>query len=555
MSYSQKKLSVLVAILASAIMVTSCYNYYKTMQPNTNSTPRVAKVVDSLQTVRRYFVLRSGSYAYYMSNLSLSDDKTVLKTTLDSLPPDHQLHLRRGHRNGNLQYKKGTSESWVLDEVHLYIKDDALAKPGSYTLSLDKVQKIEVIEKDKGRTTGSYVIGALGFTLGSLVVAAIIVAATKSSCPFVSAYDGEQFLLQGEIYGGAIYPQLARDDYMPLLMRPAANGNLELKISNELQERQYTDVADLMVITHKKNMQVLSDEKGNLFPVSELHAPVKATFSDQKDVLAPLQTENDNRLLYFDDTLADNARNYTDIQFDKPASAAKAKLVLSVKNSYWLDYLYGELIKGIGTYYPTYLKEQAKRPASDLIKWSKEQHMPLEVSVKTSTGWQKITDITTIGPVATRKLVIPVNLADAVGPYAEIRLSSGFMFWEIDYAAIDYSEDRDFTIETISPSTAIDETGKDVLASLTKADGVYLEQPVPGNVVTLQYKYKAATDPGSSYSYILHTRGYYTHVRDFKTPPDINFLSQFKKPDAFPAFSLSLYKKFRNTNLQSLAMH
>jgi len=84
---------------------------------------------------------------------------------------------------------------------------------------------------------------------------------------------------------------------------------------------------------------------------------------------------------------------------------------------------------------------------------------------------------------------------------------------------------------------------------------VYLEQPVPGNVVTLHYQYKTATDPGKSYSYVLHTRGYYTHVRDFKSPPDINFLNQFKKPDAFPAFSLSLYKKFRNTNLQSLAKY
>src|SRR5258706_1043666 len=295
MEYSHKRFSILIAGLLSVVLILSCHNYYKAVKANTASTPRMAKVVDSLHRFDRYFVLRNGSKAYYMSELSLSEDRTTLKATLDSLSPEHRLHLKRG-RHHNLQYKKASDEALVLNEVHLYISNDNLAQPGPYTLSLDKVQKIEVIAKDKGRTTASYVLGAVGVTIGALVVAAVIIAATKSSCPFVSAYDGGQFSLQGEIYGGAIYPQLARDDYMPLRMQPAANGNLEVKISNELQERQYTDLADLIVITHDKNTKVLSDENGNLFQLSELRSPEKATFSDKRNVLTPLQTENDNRL-------------------------------------------------------------------------------------------------------------------------------------------------------------------------------------------------------------------------------------------------------------------
>src|SRR5207237_9778106 len=135
------------------------------------------------------------------------------------------------------------------------------------TLSLDRIQKIEVIEKDNKRTTNSYVIGAIGYTFGSLAVAAIIIVATKSSCPFVSANTGNEFELQGEIYGGAIYPQMARDDYMPLRMKPTAEGTLQVKISNELKEKQYTDFADLLLITHSENTKVLSDEKGNLYEI------------------------------------------------------------------------------------------------------------------------------------------------------------------------------------------------------------------------------------------------------------------------------------------------
>lgn len=49
----------------------------------------------------------------------------------------------------------------VLNEVHFHIQPDNTAVIGSYTLQLDKIQKIEVIEKDKKRTTNSHIFGAL----------------------------------------------------------------------------------------------------------------------------------------------------------------------------------------------------------------------------------------------------------------------------------------------------------------------------------------------------------------------------------------------------------
>ncbi len=143
-----------------------------------------------------------------------------------------------------MQYK--TSDFPVLTEVHLYIAQDTPLSMGSYTLALDRIGKIEVIEEDRKRTTNSYVSGAVGYTLDTIAIAAIIIAATKSSCPFVSANTGNEFVLQGEIYGGAIYPQMARDDYMPLRMQRTPGGTLQLKISNELQERQYTDFCRLI---------------------------------------------------------------------------------------------------------------------------------------------------------------------------------------------------------------------------------------------------------------------------------------------------------------------
>ena len=226
-------------------------------------------------------------------------------------------------------------------------------------------------------------------------------------------------------------------------------------------------------------------------------------------------------------------------------------MILALKNSYWIDYLYGEVAKGFGSYYSTYMKKQNKKPANTLLQWAKDQKIPLEVSVKTKTGWQKITDLTTIGPLATREIVVPLDLKNLEGTSIEVRLSSGFMFWEIDYAAIDFSDDNNFSVETISPSVATDETGKNVLPLLNKKDGIYLEQPVPGNCVTLEYK-GLPKRQNTLQTYFLHTKGYYTHIRDLKGSPNVAFLKQFKKPGGLPAYSLELYKKFSTTTMQSL---
>lgn len=528
------------------IILPACHNYYKASSVN-----KKGQTIDSLQLQNRYFVLRSGSSSYYMKGIALSGDKKIIQCTLDSLPPEHKWHLQNGFK-GKMRYKKTPEQLPILNEVHLYISQDNLIKPGDYTLQVEKVQKIEVLEKDKGRTTGSYVIGALGYTLGAVAVAAIIVAATKSSCPFVSAYDGKQFGLQGEIYGGAIYPQLVRNDYLPLKMALTSSDNLEIKISNELQEKQYTDIAELLVVTHDKASKVLADEKGNLYSINDPQWVTSATLGN-KEVSAALKEAGDNQLLYFDDSTTTNAGNDLILSFNNVLQQKKAKLVLSLKNSYWLDYLYGDMIKGFGSYYHSFIKQQKKKPIDALKNWSREQQIPLEVSVETSAGWKKVTELTTIGPVATREVVVPIDLNETTGSITKIKLSCGYMFWEIDYAAIDYSTENNFTVQKINPYRATDETNKDVLSYFEKEDGIYLEQPVPGNIATLDYKWTPASSDNKTYSFILHTKGYYEHVREFKGKPNVKFLKQFIQPNAFAVYGKQLYKKLNTANLQNMA--
>lgn len=550
-------------VLIIHLLFAGCYNYYKVMQSPVANTTASSSTIDSLKAQNRFFILRTGGSAYAMKGVSITADRKKLTCTLDTLQQHHSLHLHNG-LNGKMRYNKRPeydSDTYqtnkkemddVLNEVHFFVSEDQPTEYGQFTLDLQKINKMEIIQFDKKRTTKSYVIGVVGVSLGALALVAIIVAAAKSSCPFVSAYDGQEFSLQGEIYGGAIYPQLARHDYMPLRMQPLPDGSLQLKISNELKERQFTDLADLWVITHTSNSQILADAAGNLYSISDPQAPAHASLNGRANVTASLQQPGDQALLYMNDTTAD-ATNEVTLKFNRPAAKQKAKLVLSLKNSYFLDLLYGEMAKGLGSYYNTYVSQHSKKPAAELLKWVKEQHIPLQVSVKTNNGWSIIADLPTIGPLATRDIVVPVELPESPEPFVEIRLSSGFMFWEIDYAALDFTEDNSFSVEKIRPCKATDESGKDVLAELSTEDGLYLAQPEIGNTATMKYRAAPLLDRTKTRSYILHSKGYYEHIRAFSNKPDIGFLSQFNLPGAFPRYGMHLYKKLAAENLLSVA--
>ena len=77
-----------------------------------------------------------------------------------------------------MQYKKfNPNEFNVLNEVHIFIEaDSAVAIGENYSLPLEGIRKMEIIEKDKKRTTVSYIVGGVAYTLGAFAIPVIIFA-------------------------------------------------------------------------------------------------------------------------------------------------------------------------------------------------------------------------------------------------------------------------------------------------------------------------------------------------------------------------------------------
>ena len=117
-----------------------------------------------------------------MNNISMSADKKSLTCTIETLPPEHRLHLTGGI-NGNMRYNSTAQPgSAVLDEVHVHVQQDKTAAVGNnYILMFNKVKKVEVLEKDKRRTTDSVALGVAGMTALLVVIAVFATSATLGS--------------------------------------------------------------------------------------------------------------------------------------------------------------------------------------------------------------------------------------------------------------------------------------------------------------------------------------------------------------------------------------
>jgi len=171
-----KKILTLIAIITA---LTSCSNYYKAI---TIAGPSNASAIEDLKNKNKYFILRSNNNALAMSNLVVTPDKTGIQCNLDTLPAFHRVHLMNA-TSGKMKYRKETTvdnETVVLNEAHIYISDTGIPVTGPYSFAFDKVQKTEVLEKDKIKTqnrhvtTGLIVVAGIGLLLagvGALVFA------------------------------------------------------------------------------------------------------------------------------------------------------------------------------------------------------------------------------------------------------------------------------------------------------------------------------------------------------------------------------------------------
>lgn len=529
-----RRLGVSLTLLGFLPLATGGCNYYRTRQQ-----PAEAATLSELAS-RKLFIIHEGTQVWQLTSPHLDGEILVGTLAATALTPPRYLNPElKSHSHQYLHRDANT----VLSLVHLYITGHQTGADGQVRIPASNMQRLDVVEADTGLTIVSHVLGSAGAVAGVFAVLLVIVALTKSSCPFVYASDGQQYQFVGEAYSGAIFAPAERDDYLPLpALAPNSAGEYQVKISNELKERQYTNLAELWVAQHDSASRVLLDQAGRPHTLRHLQPARLATSGAGTDCTAQLQAADQDAFL-FNDPTPGAAPNSLTLSFDRPAGAERGQLVLRARNSLWLDYLYGKFIAQFGAYYPTWAARQHDPATADNVHWAQEQQVPLCVSCATAQGWQLTEQVPTVGPLAARDVVVPLEFGPGRGP-VQVKLETGFMFWEIDYAALDCSADTPMQLDHCALLQARTERGTDERAALLADDAAYLRQPRPGTEVSLRYRsHLPAPAAGQRRTAFLHTKGYYEHIREFKGVPDIVSLYGFRQPGRFVEFSKETYQR------------
>jgi hypothetical protein len=529
-------------------LIFSC-TYFKVRTIEDMNADLSKQQLQKYQNLNKYFILHSGDRSWHITILKVDADKKVMECLLDSVAPAHFFY--QPDLQSNKRYKSKKGENIILNDIHIVASKVNPGNQNKISIPLSSISRIDIIDPDTGRIVASYVFTIFGISTAVLGLLIIIILLTKSSCPFIYVNDGQSYIFKGEIYGGAIFKPLERDDYMHLKSVTLDEKEFKIKLTNELLERQYTNLLKTVLVEHDLNTKAYVDAAGNIHTTADLQTAQTAVLNNSKDLKTELSALDSSYCLF---DVASKNHNVNDLvlKFHKPKKAEQAKLVLHAKNSLWLDYAFTEFTKLFGSSYNSFIKKQRTANRDSLLNWTYKQSMPLSVYVKENDQWKLVEHIPTVGPLAARDICVPVNISAIQSDDVEIKISCGFMFWELDYAAIDFSSDVVTLSTELQLQNAIDENGTDVSQLLAQTDALYLVQPQPGSSVQLTF-HLPQLKKEKMYDVFLHTRGYYEHVRDYEGLPNKNYLMTFKQEGAFIDFAKMLYDKvIDNSGLSAL---
>ncbi len=504
----------------------SC-TYFKTKKISSDFEASIKDIGE----LHKYFILHDGINLFKINDLSV-DSVNISGELMVINEPFYYT------QNRSARVKK--EEKGITNEVHIYLRTPAETLTIGYAdIPLEEIKELRIIDIDTGKTVASYIFGNLGVAAGVLVIISIIAFLTKSSCPYVYVNNGEAFIFSGETYGGAIGANLTRDDYLPLPGLKVVDDTYQLRITNELKERQYTDLAELIVVNHLPEHRTLLDKSGKVHVIGNQEAPLRAKSYSGSNLLQVIAEKDTDSYLFNDENFSENGLI---LNFKKPAAALTGKLLLSGKNTLWFDYVVGEFFGKFGGSFDSFMDRQSKIAAADRLKTIQDNNFPLSVYAKHQGTWKLIDYLPTVGPLASRDFVIPIDLQEYPGEEIEIKIETGFMFWELDQVALDFTDDIDLKTYHLSPFTATGSGGENWQAALLETDGESMSQERVGAVADLRFSVPPAAD-NQVQSTFLHTRGYYELIRDFSGLPKLVELNKFKDPSYFSLFSRAGYLK------------
>jgi hypothetical protein len=255
-----------------------------------------------------------------------------------------------------------------------------------------------------------------------------------------------------------------------------------------------------------------------------------------------LVADPDGKAFYanFDERSAD-AEEALVLEFRRTHGIQEAKVVLDAKNTPWLEDAFAAYLEQFGAS----VGQPLSKSSDKFQQWMLQQNVPVKVWLEVGPGsWQLMGWFNLAGTQTTRRQVMLINIASVPAETVRLKLTYGFMFWEIDRVGMDFSTDFPVLQQTVKPLKAVDTQGADVLQPLLADDPLVLQLGRPGDAVTAVFD-APKQHPGLKRSFFLYGKGYYETPRPApQTKPDFDVMAVFDAPGGFTRFSQERWYQF-----------
>ena len=365
------------------------------------------------------------------------------------------------------------------------------------------------------------------------------------SCPFVYSFDGKEYVLDAEPYGGSVCAGLERADWVGLDSLEPVDGRYRLLLTNELEEVEHVDELKLVVVDHPAGVSVFPEVSGRMRTVATTAAPQSARDAGGRDVLPLLGAKDGTfwlgRVEGRDPDRDEDLKEELILEFAKPAGAKSAKLVANAWTTQWGSQAIKPLLTARGRELESYFdRVDAGGPALlSLLGWfAREEMYNLQVRVETTVGWKTKALVHGGGPVIAKDKVYELDLRDVPGDTVRIKLTPAAGFWMIDRLALDFSEDETVRVTEIAAVSASDASGRNIGAELALDDNSFFVIPKGSRPATLEFAVPPEA-PGMARAVFLKARGYYDILLDSDGEPTLDVDRMMETPGESLRYLLS----------------
>lgn len=533
--WRKRKKNVMLLLMVFALTISSCFQSYF----RTNTQTKVnTDILQRLQSYSKVFIIHFKNGVAELNNMKVKND--VIEADLSEVSQEHLQYL--DPKTDKKNQVKNDYKAVVLAEVHLYTEEKK-NETGGFMLPLASINRIDVYELDKNATDANHVLSVVGLITGGVVIIGALLVAITCNCPQVYINNNGQYHFNGGMYSGAVYSSLERTDYMPLSGLRPTDDLLSLKIGNAPNEEQFINSIQLLTINHSMNTKVLVDRHGTILSFKEPESPIEAISNTVTEVKESLLRADQN-YYQFNNTPGNNDFSNVILSFKKPAGKGKAKLIINGKNSAWSGFIYKEFNGLFGAGMNKWAKKEDSQDPRVMEQWQKDQALPMMVYIQKNGNWEFADYFSLVGNTASRDAIMELDLSDIKEETINIKLETVYRFWDLDYAALDFSQNE---IKTSAYSTPVKADKTDATIeknNLLTNDKQYTH--LEGNeAVNLEFE-KPLINKNIATTYFLVSRGYYHNLKQYTGKTKKMELLQFKNKGAFNAFSKSKYNVVNN---------